>query len=132
MRLPLTGLWKCQRGVAAIELALILPILVTLAFGTFSVGSMLFVQNNIIHAARETARTIAVGDAEVAEAATIAHNHLVNWAGLNFSVTGSQPTGADVMVNITVPMSEAAIVDVLGIFSSGTLQTQVTMRREGS
>jgi len=122
--------WKDQKGVAAVEAALILPVLVTLTFGTISVGSILFVQNNIHHAARETARTIAVGDGEVADAATIANTYLLGWNGLSFTVIGTEPTAADVNVAITVPMSEASLVDVLGIFSDGQLTSTVTFRKE--
>jgi len=88
MLCQLTRWWKDQKGAAAVEAALMLPVLVTLTFGTISVGSILFVQNNIHHAARETARTI------------------------------------------TVPMSEAALVDVLGIFSDGQLTSNITFRKE--
>jgi len=125
-----TRFWKSQRGTAALETAIMLPVLVTLTFGTISAGSLLFVQNNITHAARETARSIAVGDAEVGEAAYIANSHLLNWNGLNFSVQATQPTANDVRVQITVPMSQAALVDVLGIFSSGQLQSDITWRME--
>jgi len=126
----LTRLWKCQRGTSTLEAALIFPVLVTLTFGAISVGSILFVQNNIAHAARETARTIAVGEGDVADAATIANTHLVNWGGLTFTVAGTEPTVADVNIKITVPMSEAALVDVLGIFGSGDLTTDITFRKE--
>ena len=119
-----------ERGAAALETALILPFLVTLTFGVISFGSILFVQNNMLHAARETARTIAVGDATLGDATTIANNHLVNWSGLNFTVTSTEPTANDVAVQITVPVSEAALVDVLGIFGSGTLNSQITFRKE--
>ena len=133
MRSLLTRLWKCQcqRGVAAVETALVLPFLVVLSLGTIGTGSILFVQNNITHAARETARTIAVGEGQLYEAATIANNHLLNWSGLNFTVVGSEPTPSDIMVDITVPMNEAALVDILGIFSSGVLQSQATARKGG-
>ncbi len=37
----------------------------------------------------------------------------------------------DIAVTISLPMSEAALMDVLGVFQSGNLTAAVTMRQEG-
>ena len=37
---------------------------------------------------------------------------------------------SDVSVSITVPLSEATLVDILGLFSTGDLEATVTMRKE--
>ncbi len=41
----------------------------------------------------------------------------------------ADPVNRDVSVTITVPMADAALVDVLGLFGSEILQTSVTMRK---
>ena len=129
MRSQLTRIWKCERGVTAVETAIILPILITLTFGTISVGSILFVKGNTLHAARETARTIAIGEDVVGNAQTIANNHLIDLGGMTYTVTGSE-VGPDIKVEITVPLAEAALVDVLGIFNSGELKSEITLKKE--
>ncbi len=58
---------------------------------------------------------------------------LVNW-GVNYDVSvatvdvggGNQ----DIAVAISLPMREAALMDLLGVFQSGNLSAAVTMRQE--
>ncbi len=78
--------------------------------------------------ARDTARRAAVGELEQAEAVQFAQDTLLNW-GVSYSVavTLSDP---DVDVQISLPMSQAALIDVLGLFQSGTLTATVTAREE--
>lgn len=52
--------WKGQRGAAAVELALILPILVLLVFGIVEFGRAYHTQVTLTHAAREGARHMAI------------------------------------------------------------------------
>ncbi len=40
------------------------------------------------------------------------------------------PNDTDVDVQISLPMSQAALIDVLGLFQSGTLTAAVTVREE--
>ena len=109
---------------------LVLPLLILITLGLTGLGSIMFIQNNMLHAARETARSLAVGDTTLGEAHDTAANHLLNWEEVNFTVTPTEPNASDVSVEITTPLSEAALVDVLGIFSSGTLRARVTMKKE--
>ncbi len=90
----------------------------------------MFVQNNMFYAARETTRALSVGDITLTEAPDKATDYLVNWGGVNFTVTPTEPNVSDVSVTITALQSEAALLDVLGIFGSDLLQAQVTMRKE--
>ncbi len=121
---------ECQSGLVTLEAALVLPLLILITLGLTGLGSIMFIQNNMLHAARETARSLAVGDTTLGEAHDTAANHLLNWEEVNFTVTPTEPNASDVSVEITTPLSEAALVDVLGIFSSGTLRARVTMKKE--
>lgn len=58
-----------QRGVAAIEFALLLPILVLFTFGIVEFGRAFNAQVTVTHAAREGARALIVGDDPAAAAA---------------------------------------------------------------
>ncbi len=80
------------------------------------------------------ARRVAVGELAQADAASSAQQALVNW-GVTYDVSvatvdvggGNQ----DIAVTISLPMAEAALMDVLGVFQSGNLTAVVTMRQEG-
>lgn len=130
MLLPQPRNLQSQSGIVIIEVALVLPILIAITFGLLSLGSIFIVHNNMLNAARETARSLAVGEITLSEAQTTAANHLIDWENLTFTVIPTEPNPSDVSVQITTPMSEAAMIDVLGIFDSGVLQAQVTMRKE--
>lgn len=51
---------KKDRGAAAVEFALILPILITLLLGVMEFGYAMFVQATVAGAAREGARNLAI------------------------------------------------------------------------
>ncbi len=83
--------------------------------------------------ARETSRRVAVGELAEADAASSAQQALVNW-GVTYDVdVASGDLGGgnqDITVTISLPMAEAALMDVLGVFQSGNLTAAVTMRQE--
>ena len=127
----------------AIEFAFILPILIVILAGMIQFGLAFFLQNNMVNAAREAARQLAVGDATVAGASptaeAVATGYLAGWGGMTFTVTACDPDNAgancavgtdDVAVEITVPRSQVAVADILGIFGSGTMKAKVAMRKE--
>ena len=117
-----------QRGTAALELGLLMPLLVAMFFGIIQFGSILFIQTNMETAARETVRLLAIGDITLVDADSVAQGKLDGWPGMTFTVNATQPSGTDVSVEITIPLSEASIVDVLGLFETGLLRSAVTMR----
>ena len=122
-----------RHGSATLELALILPLLTVIVFGIISFGALMFTQTNMETAARETVRRVSVQDITLGEAEAAAQSYLATLAGaMTFTVTATQPTATDVSVVITVPMSQAAMVDILGIFSTGLLRSAVTMRMQGT
>ena len=60
---------RCDRGVSAVEFALILPLLMLFLFSIIAFASTLYVQVNMENAAREAVRYMAVGEAPAAGAA---------------------------------------------------------------
>ncbi len=62
-------------------------------------------------------------------------DRLVNW-GTTFDIAvtvvpdPADPTESDVSVVITAPMSEVALLDILGVFEGQTLRAANTMRME--
>ncbi len=56
---------KHERGAAAVELALILPIILTLLFGIIEFGRAYNASIIVTHAAREAVRKVALGASDV-------------------------------------------------------------------
>ncbi len=126
-------LWRDDSGVAALEFAFIVPILVLMLTGIIQFGAVLFIQHNMGEIARESARRVAVGAMTKTQAEQFVDDHRVNW-GATFDVEvtvvpdPTDPTEADVDIVITAPMSEVAFIDILGVFKGRTLRAASTMR----
>ncbi len=130
------SLRKDESGVAAVEFALVLPVLATLMTGILDFGFLFFVQHNMVTAARESARALAVQSVTEVQAEQMAHDKLDGWASFDVVATEpgpANPADVDVVVTITVSMQDAApigfIFDMIGGFS-GDLNAQVFMRQE--
>ena len=126
--------WRNERGVAAIEFALAIPIVLLVLSGIIQFGFVLFLQSHVADVARDTARRAAVGELAQAEAEQFAQDRLLNW-GVTYSVAvtlpvPNDPNDTDVDVQISLPMSQVAMIDLLGLFQSGTLTATVTARAE--
>ena len=135
----LRALWRDRDGAAAVEFAFILPILLLLFSGIVQFGSVMFLENHMTSVARETSRRVAVGELAEADAASSAQQALINW-GVNYDVSVATVAtvatvdvgggNQDIAVAISLPMREAALIDLLGVFQSGNLTAVVTMRQE--
>ena len=56
------SLWRSGRGAAAVEFALVVPILLAIVLGIIEFGRAYNVQISLTHAARETARDMAINN----------------------------------------------------------------------
>jgi Flp pilus assembly protein TadG len=125
-----------RSGGALIEFAFLAPLLLLVVTAVIEFGAMFFLQNNMMNVSRDTARRLAVGDLEsISDAQTHAQGTIMNW-GATFTVNITEPAPSDLngdyVVEITVPMGDAALIDPFGILGSGTLSAESTMRREDS
>ncbi|RDD63430.1 TadE/TadG family type IV pilus assembly protein [Ferruginivarius sediminum] len=131
-RLPGIG----ERGAAAVEFAMILPVLLLVLFGIVQFGILFSVQNQMINAAREAARAMAVEGATETEGVNLANAHLSAYGDMGFTVTAvdADPSNGNpnVSVTIQVPAKEAVLVDVLGLFTDENITQQIVMRQEQS
>lgn len=123
-----------QRGASAVEFAFVIPVVVLVFAGIIQFGALFFLQNHMTNVAREASRRYAVGELTKTGAETWAKNNLLGW-GITYTVDlippdPSNPNDRDVTMDISAPMSQAAMFDILGLFQTGTLQTSVTMRQE--
>lgn len=123
-----------RRGTALIEMAIVLPFLMLVVFGIIEFGSVMYTRHNMTQAAREAARVLAIRDGTTAQAVAVAQSRLANVAGVNFTVNCTVPAeGAadqDVVVEITAPLSEAALADPMKIMGNGVVRARAIMRKE--
>jgi Flp pilus assembly protein TadG len=88
-----------DRGAAAVEFALLLPLLLFLVFGIIDFGRALNAQITLTQAAREGARLAALGESNVVSGTQAAASGL---SPVNVSVVTSCPAGAGAGVNAKV------------------------------
>ena len=121
-----------RSGAAAVEFAIVLPIFLVILFGIIQFGSVLYLHNNMMNAARETVRRMSVAELNAATAPTYAQTYLAGWS-LTFNVTATEPapgvSNGDVSVQISLPAADATLVN-FPLTWPGTLVAQATMRRE--
>ncbi len=141
LRTAVTSLGKDESGANAVEFALVILVMIPMILAILEFGIMLFTYNNMVQAARETARVLAVQEATLTEATNVANAQL-GFSGLNFTITSCAPPpeatnctapldpGKDVSVTIAVPLAEASLIDYRGYFSTGNLEATVSMRKE--
>ena len=134
---------RCDRGAAMVEFTLVAPILIFLTCGIIQFGYVFFLQNTMQNLARDAARGISVGALTVSNGnvscpgGAAGSAQLMICGGLSgfsgtFSLNAVNPanSGDDVTVTVSLPMADAAVMDVLNVMSSGTLSVSATMRKE--
>lgn len=105
-----------ERGVAAVEFALVLPLLLLILFGIIDFGRALNAQITITQAAREGARLEAVGQPNVVSRTQAAATGI---SPVAVTITGTCPPGAGPGVNATVQVSYAfSFVTPIGAIAS--------------
>jgi Flp pilus assembly protein TadG len=120
-----------QGGLAMIELALTLPLLLTVLSGIVQFGGMFFIHNRMINVARDVTRRLAVGEITSSQAQSMVASNLSSWPA-TFQTFVYMPTSTsnDVTVEIRVPKAQVSLMDIFGMFQSGNLVAKVTMRQE--
>ena len=118
-----------ERGAAAVEFALLLPVLVILLLGIIDFGLYYYNNLQLTHAARDAARYLSVNN-QAGAAAAIADTNLVstviNSEGLNPAVSG-QPAS----VTLTATYSFVTPLPlVAGLGRTAQIDASVVMRRE--
>jgi hypothetical protein len=124
-----------RRGLATVEMALVLPLLLLLIFGAIDCALQIHVMHRMTNAAREAARSLAIRQGSTTEAISQAQG-LLSDIQATFTVTATEPTGGsadhDVVVHISVPRAQVSIGGFGGFFGTGKINAEVTMRKEGT
>ncbi len=135
-----------RSGAAASEFVLVLPVFILCLFSIVAFATALFMENNMVNAAREAVREMAVTEAPFSPGAVrcdsqeaaivdsaeyVACTYLTFW-GTDFFVDASDECPAEdkATVRISVDASQAALMDIFGFFEGKTLTAEVTMRKE--
>ena len=136
---------KSEQGSAAVEFALILPVLASILFGAIDFGRMMWFQEVLANATRVGARQATMFEAGNGKAAvhTAVSNALtaggvdvgglnvvVDGAGFDQAAAGNPAQGLPVNVNATVPFSFFVIDKLVPGVNNGTLTARVTMMME--
>ena len=131
-----------QRGTSVVEMAIVLPLLLTLIFGIGEFGLMFTQWQTLTNAAREGARIGVVFRGTDCVPATVqtdivnaVNNYMVNTgvatATISTTSTGAcTGSGTQLQVTSQVPYAFGALPFLAGLQSSITLSATSTMRNE--
>ena len=128
--LPTKASIQCRdRGQAAVETALVLPLLLAAVLALVQVGLLVRDHVLLVHATREAARAAAVDPtAETATAAAMAATEL-DPARLHVDIAGSRSAGSRLRIAVSYrPKLEVPIVGRL--FPAVTIREELTIRVE--
>ena len=124
-----------KKGVAAVELAIVLPFLVLLVFGTIEFGLMFYNKQVITNASREGVRAGITGitDTEVQQIVLdYCNNKLINLNGSDALQAGDvvvAPDGADDL-SVTVSFDYNLLFSQIIGINTTTLSARTIMRME--
>ncbi len=128
-----------RRATAAVEFAVVLPLLITILFGIIEFGWTLMVRQVVTNAAREGTRVAAmqappkycnqdINDAVNNALATI--NGLHATPGTEIAITHYTQTDPSESVQVSIPYSRVSLVGSFFGFG-GTMRSTSLMRKEG-
>jgi len=127
-----------EKGAAAVEFALLLPVLAALVFGMIDFGIMLWQQEVLVNATREGARQgILFGSGNgVSDIQGVVTQYVndggLNAAGLNVAVTGvGTGVGNPLVVTSTLPFQFIVADKLIPGLTTNQLTAVVTMMNEG-
>ena len=125
-----------RRGAAAVEFALVAPLLLLMVMGMIEYGRMVMVQQVITNATREGARRAVLDGSTTGDVTAAVQTFLTNARvnGAVVSVTPDPPSSASfgepVTVSVQVPFSEVSWLPTPMFLSSTNLSASTVMRRE--
>ncbi len=131
--------FTARRGTAAVEFAVVAPLLLAIVMGVIEVGRAITVQELLTNASREGARM--AGNDTTALTATVqaaVNNYLSNGgiSGATTTVSPNPPSGASdgqsVTVTVTIPYSQVSWLSSPWFMGGKTLTATSTMIRQPS
>jgi Flp pilus assembly protein TadG len=125
---------RTRRAAAAVELAVVSPLLLAMLFGIIEFGWLFTVQHTMVNAAREGARLGVLQGSSVEDIEQRVQEYLQPM-GLDddvaIDITEATIDDPFVRVSLTVPREEVSLVGNFFGFEGGTVEGAATMRKEG-
>ena len=125
-----------RRGGAVLETAIVLPVLLSLAFGTVEFGYYFFVKNTLQGAAREGARAAIISTAVNGDVTTAVAN-VMGAAGIASYTVATTPasisgvaSGTSITVTVTCTWSNVGVRPLGLIPANKSVVGTAVMRRE--
>lgn len=124
-----------RRGVATVEFAIVLPVMLILVFGTIEVCQRIFLRQSMVIAAYEGARLAARRNSTNADVVARCRAMLDERRVVGATVTvtpanlSTQPVGAEIQVAISVPWAQNAPTRLV-LRDQNSLTVQATMLHE--
>lgn len=130
-----------RRAVAAVEAAVMMPVMVLLAFGSIELSNMVFMRQSLSIAAYEGVRVITKPGATAAQATTRINEVLTSRNVTNYTVSVSTDGMVPITVTPLTPRGTLLTVAIqssnggsaygpLQLFTGRTIQCQTTMVRQ--
>ncbi len=135
-RQTLVGARSARWGAAAVEFALVAPLLVVLTFGMIEISRMVMVKQLLINASREGARLAVLPTANEQQVMTQVQGDLASAmiSGATISISPesltSAPAGTPVTVSIAVSSTNVSWLPKPLFVISQNISAATTMRRE--
>lgn len=123
---------KARRAAAAVELAVVTPLLLTMLFGIIEFGWMFTVGQTLVTAAREGARTAVLPGSTVMDVETRVTEYMQPLGLTGYTTqTGTDSSGSPSGV-VTISIPYANVTLVAGYFGglTGNMSATCSMRKE--
>jgi Flp pilus assembly protein TadG len=124
-----------DRGAAAVEFALLLPLLLLIVFGIIDFGRAINAQVTLTQAAREGARLVALGQPNITSRTQAAATGLspVTVTVVTACPAGSAQNDTDAVVHVSYQYSFVTPVGAIaGIFGGSGFGSPVTLTAQGT
>jgi Flp pilus assembly protein TadG len=117
------------RGAAAVEFALVLPVLMLLCLGAIEWGFHFFQREIIVNAAREGARAGSIADTDAAGVAVARAREYLSVAGINATTCTVDIPEAVVSVRVTVDCQGGSFTLLFNDLMPARIVATAEMRR---
>ena len=126
-----------RRAAAAVEFAVVVPILILLIFGMIEFSRLMMVEQVLTNAAREGARKASLPGTSTSDVTTAVNTYMTN-SGLSGQTTTVSPDpstanpGDAITVTVSIPFNNVSWLPVPMFLGGKTLSASVVMAKESN
>ena len=125
---------KLRWAAATVEMAVVMPLLLTVLLGIIEYGWVFSVKAGLASAAREGARVASLPGSTDADIQNRVHDYLYQLPPTSYTITLTRATVDNPVetVRLTIPYSRVSLFGGYFGHSSGLLEAKCSMRKEGN